>query len=54
MAEIKMGDGAKIDVDSKYMILDSGLTYALIPSEDFNKLTNLLKSKYGVNCTKSE
>jgi hypothetical protein len=32
------------------MILDSGLTYALIPSEDFKVLTTLLESKYGVKC----
>lgn len=54
MGEIQMGDGAKLEVDSKHMILDSGLTYALIPSEDFGKLTNLLSTKYGVNCKKSE
>lgn len=49
-----MGDGAKLDVESKFMILDSGLTYALVPTDDFNKLTNLLSTKYGVDCKKAE
>jgi saccharopepsin len=54
MGDIKFADGAKLEVDSKHMILDSGLTYALIPSEDFNKLTALLDTKYGVKCTAAE
>jgi predicted aspartyl protease len=52
MGDIKFADGAKIDQSSKFMILDSGLTYTLIPTEDFNKLTTILSTKYGVNCTK--
>lgn len=36
------------------MILDSGVTYALIPSEDFKVLTTLLESKYGVKCAKGD
>ena len=54
MGDIKFADGAKLDVGSKFMILDSGLTYSLIPTEDFNKLMTLLNTKYGVNCTKAE
>jgi len=52
MGDVKFADGAKIDQGSKFMILDSGLTYTLIPTEDFNKLTTILSTKYGVNCTK--
>jgi hypothetical protein len=54
MGDIKFSDGAKVEAGSKFMILDSGLTYSLIPTEDFNKLTSILSTKYGVNCTKSE
>ena len=32
MGETQFADGKKLDVSSKYMILDSGLSYALIPS----------------------
>lgn len=54
MGEIKFSDGAKLDVGSKHMILDSGLTYALVPSEDFNKLTDMLDKNYGVKCKAAE
>ena len=30
--------------------VDSGVSYALIPTEDFNKLTTLLSKNYGVTC----
>jgi hypothetical protein len=40
-------------VDSKHLILDSGLSYALIPSEDFKALTTLLSKSYGVTCAAS-
>jgi len=40
-------------VDSKHLILDSGLSYALIPSEDFKALTTLLNKSYGVTCAAS-
>ena len=32
------------------MILDSGLSYALIPSQDFKALTQMLKTSYNVDC----
>lgn len=55
MGEIGFGDGQKMqNLVSKHMILDSGLTYALIPSEDFKVLTSLLESKYGVKCSKGD
>lgn len=40
-------------MDSKHLILDSGLSYALIPSEDFKALTTLLSKSYGVTCAAS-
>ena len=33
------------------MILDSGLSYALIPPNDFKTLTQMLDTQYGVKCT---
>lgn len=36
------------------MILDSGVSYALIPTEDFNKLSDVLSKNYGVSCKKGE
>jgi len=42
MGEIQTSDGKKLNADAKHAILDSGLSYALIPSEDFTKITNLL------------
>jgi len=54
MGEIGFSDGNKMQsLISKHMILDSGLTYALIPTEDFKILTTLLDSKYGVKCASS-
>jgi hypothetical protein len=51
MGDIGFGDGHKMqNLVSKHMILDSGLTYALIPSEDFKEVTSLLEKKYGVVC----
>jgi hypothetical protein len=32
MGETKFADGKKLDISSKFLILDSGLSYALIPS----------------------
>jgi len=49
MGPVAFSDGKKLEVDAKHAILDSGLSYALIPSEDFAKITNLLGG-YGVKC----
>jgi hypothetical protein len=54
MGPIEFGDGQKLDVGSKIMILDSGVSYALIPTEDFNKLSEILSKNYGVTCQKGE
>ena len=52
MGDIAFSDGNKLAVDSKHMILDSGLSYALIPTSDFKTLTETLEKKYGVACAK--
>lgn len=49
MGDNKFSDGKKLDISSKFLILDSGLSYALIPSQDFQVLTNTL-SQLGVTC----
>jgi len=36
------------------MILDSGVSYALIPTEDYNKVTAILSKNYGVTCKAGE
>lgn len=55
MGQISLGQGEsnQLKVDSKHLILDSGLSFALIPSEDFKVLTALLQKNYGVNCAQS-
>lgn len=54
MGQLEFADGQKLDVGSKHMILDSGVSYALIPTEDFNKLSEVLGKQYGVSCQKGE
>ena len=43
----------KVKVDSTHLILDSGLSFSLIPSEDFKVVTELLQKNHGVNCAAS-
>lgn len=54
MGPLAFADGNKLDVGSNIMILDSGVSYALIPTEDFNKLSQLLTKNYGVTCKSGE
>jgi predicted aspartyl protease len=54
MGPLSFADGKKLDVASNIMIIDSGVSYALIPTEDFNKLTDLLSKNYGVTCKAGE
>jgi hypothetical protein len=54
MGQLEFADGQKLDVGSNIMILDSGVSYALIPTEDFNKLSEVLSKQYGVTCQKGE
>lgn len=54
MGQISFGDGTKFTTDSNHLIIDSGVSYSLIPSADFNNLTQLLEKKYGVTCGKKE
>lgn len=48
--KLGFSDGKKLDLESKHMILDSGVSYALIPSEDFAKVSGFLEKNYGVKC----
>lgn len=49
MGQLEIEGGPKINAISKHMIFDSGLSYALIPSEDFKSVVSLLNN-YGVKC----
>ena len=40
-------------ITSSNVILDSGLSYALIPSKDIHAISSLLQSMYGIECTMS-
>jgi hypothetical protein len=53
MGQIQTSDGKKLETDAKHAILDSGLSYSLIPSEDFTKVTSLL-GQYGVKCAQNK
>lgn len=48
--KLAFSDGKKLDLESRHMILDSGVSYALIPSEDFGKVSGFLEKNYGVKC----
>lgn len=49
--EIKFGE-KPFKTKTSHMILDSGVSYALIPSEDFKELSSFLDKEYGVTCAK--
>lgn len=51
MGDLSFADNKKFTTTSKHMILDSGLSYALIPSADYKALTQMIESNYGVKCT---
>jgi hypothetical protein len=36
------------------MVIDSGLSYALIPSDDYKSLTSILEKQYGVKCSSGD
>lgn len=50
MGDLTFAENQKFKSDSHHMILDSGLSYALIPSADFKALTEMLSKNYNVNC----
>ena len=52
--DMKFSDGKSLTTSSKHMILDSGVSYALIPSEDFTKVSGFLEQNYGLKCKKGE
>jgi hypothetical protein len=51
--EVKFGD-KPFKTSTNHMILDSGVSYALVPSEDFAKLSSFLDTEYGVSCKKGD
>ena len=48
MGQIEFADKTKLASDSKHLVIDSGLSNSLIPSEDFKTLTQTLDKNYGV------
>jgi hypothetical protein len=52
--EIKFGKNSKnvAKISSSNVILDTGLSYALIPSKDIKAMTDLLNSNYGISCSR--
>lgn len=53
MGQIEFADKTKLKSDSQHLVIDSGLSNSLIPSEDFKSLTETLDKTYGVQCAKS-
>lgn len=51
MNSVFLGKNKVNDIISKYVIMDTGVSYSLIPTDDFNALISLLKKNFGVNCT---
>lgn len=39
-----------IDIKSRFLMIDSGLSYALAPLEDILQITHALRAHYGVEC----
>jgi hypothetical protein len=51
--KVKFGNN-NLAISSKHMILDSGVSYALIPTEDFQALHQFLNKPYGISCSKGD
>jgi hypothetical protein len=49
---IGSGPNSTAKISSSNVILDSGLSYALIPSRDIKAITQLLNDKYGLSCSR--
>ena len=41
----------KMNIKSKYLIVDTGMSYSLIPDTDFQEILNFLKQQQGIECT---
>lgn len=39
------------DIKARYAIMDTGVSYALVPAGDFLKIKTGLEERYGVNCS---
>jgi hypothetical protein len=51
MGDISLGTKSVDNIKSSYVIMDTGVSYALIPAADFVSLTNELSSGFGVKCS---
>ena len=51
MNSVFLGKDKVPDIVSKYVIMDTGVSYSLIPSDDFAAITSLLKKNFDVSCT---
>jgi hypothetical protein len=58
MAEVGLQDSQNYnmlsDLKSRYAIMDTGVSYAIIPVDDFLNLKEQLKTAFQVNCTEPE
>jgi len=54
--QISLGSGpnSTAKISSSNVILDSGLSYALIPSHDIKVMMQLLNDKYGLSCARDQ
>ena len=48
-SKIRLGQNIS-SIQSSNVILDSGLSFSLIPSSDFKLIESLLKDQYGIFC----
>lgn len=46
--------GKEAPIVSKNVIIDSGLSYAMIPTKDVNTITQLIQDQSGINCHLTE
>lgn len=51
MGAVSLGSKSVADIKSRYVIMDTGVSYALIPAVDFVTLTNELSTNFGVKCS---
>jgi hypothetical protein len=51
MGSISLGTKEVEDIKSRYVIMDTGVSYALVPAVDFVTLTSNLDKNYGVKCS---
>jgi len=50
VAFLRGNDSSTLPIEARYMIVDSGVSYALVPVRDFNALKRELEAIGGVSC----